>query len=95
MKTCELEKIVNELMSKNVAFSLMAITNDGDGDCDQYYCSGNDRQETRKVIEATIADLAMQIFDSGNKINEVKAFFETIIDEAHVYYNESKSEKLS
>lgn len=79
MKTCELEKIVNELMSKNVAFSLMAITNDGDGDCDQYYCSGNDRQETRKVIEATIADLAMQIFDSGNKINEVKAFLKLLL----------------
>lgn len=95
MKTCEIEKIVNELMTKKVAFSLMAITNDGDGDCDQYYCSGNDREETKEVIQITIAELAMQLFDNGNKINEVKAFFETIIDEAHDYYNESKNEKLS
>lgn len=93
MKTCEIEKIVNGLIDKNVAFSLMAVAKDDDGLCDQYYCSGNEDVSPKELMEITISDLASHMLEDGNKIEDVKAFFEIIIDEVYNFHSDNK--KLS
>ena len=95
MKNCEIKAIVDDLLNKDVPFILMIVADDDKDPCDHYYFSGNKNVPEKTVLEATVADMAMQLFESGNHIEDVKEFFRTTIEASYDWYNESKIKKLN
>lgn len=88
MNEKDIEVIVNMLTKKDTPFLLVTIVDNNGTLEDYYYCAGSNKVSIDKVLSATIGNATRHLLDEGNAADDIKEYFNEVMNAAEHQYNE-------